>query len=133
MKSIKTSTPVAAKLAIVLMGAAALVACVGDARASDDFPLAGTFIQNKPCRGDGTDPRPFKVTITADEITHSGGVCSISDKRQDGNRISVRATCRNRSGKVLSGEVTFTIRDEKTVDMIDQDKNYTAVLNRCPR
>jgi hypothetical protein len=100
--------------------------------ADNDFPIAGTYLQNRPCQGDGTDPKPLLVTITPEEITYTGGVCTLSDTRQDGNKVNIRATCRGKSGKILVGNVTFTIRDDKNLDMVDQDHNYTAVLNKCP-
>lgn len=114
---------------VVLLGAVGAVA----AQAADDFPIAGTYVQNRACQGDGTDPKPFLVTITPEQITYIGGVCAISDAHLDGRKITLRATCRGKSGKVLVGNVSFTIRDDnKTLDMVDQDHSYTAVLNKCP-
>lgn len=103
------------------------------AAAAESFPLAGTYMQNRVCRGDGKDPRAMKVTITDGDITYSGGTCAISDKRVEGREVLLRATCKQRNGNVLSGDVKFTLNDGQTVDMIDQDKNYKAVLHRCPQ
>jgi hypothetical protein len=116
---------------IPVMLVVALAAMLGDsARASDEF--SGIYVQNKPCHGDGTDPKPLIVKITPDEIVYRGGVCSLSDRRQNGNMISVRATCKSKTGTILSGDITLTLRADKNLDMVDQDRNYTAVLNRCP-
>ncbi|MGP0095126.1 MAG: hypothetical protein ACLPKB_35010 [Xanthobacteraceae bacterium] len=98
--------------------------------ASDD--ISGTYAQNRPCRGDGTDPKPLMVTITPDTIFYRGGVCSLSDRRQDENKISLHVTCTRKTGTPLSGDITLTLRADKNLDMVDQDKAYTAVLNRCP-
>jgi hypothetical protein len=99
---------------------------------ADDLRLSGTFLQGKACKGDGTDPRALVVTITDEEIKHRQGVCTISDKRVNGDKLTVNATCKSRNGNVLAGDVTFTRRDADTFDMIDQDQTYKAVLHRCP-
>ena len=100
--------------------------------AAEDFPIEGSWMQNRACRGDGTDMKALLVTITPHEISYTGGVCNISDKRQDDNKIYLRATCKTRAGKTIAGDVTFTVKDEKTMEMVDRDKSYNAVLNRCP-
>lgn len=115
--------------AIVL---AATIGFAGVARAADEPSLDGTYMQNKPCRGDGTDLKALMVTITAQEIIYGGGACAISDRRQDGEKITLRATCKTRAGKVMAGDISFSVRDENTLQMTDQDRNYNAVLNRCP-
>jgi hypothetical protein len=43
----------------------------------------------------------------------------------------VRAACQNPGGVTLTGDITFTMRDDKIVDMADQDNNYNFVLYRC--
>ena len=107
------------------------VAFAGSA-ASEPFPLTGTYMQGKACKGDGTDPRALLVTITDTEIQHRQGVCTIADKRVEGEKLTLNATCKMRSGNVMSGEVSFTLRDAQTLDMIDQDETYKTVLHRCP-
>ena len=99
--------------------------------AQGEFLISGTYRAGRPCRGDDASSRTVLITITAQQITHPGGVCTIDDKRQQGNTVVVRATCKDRRGKVLSGDVSFTVRDDKTLDMTAQDGSYTAVLNRC--
>jgi hypothetical protein len=114
-----------------LMAVVALAVMAGHpALASDEF--SGTYVQNRPCHGDGTDPKPLMVKITPDQIDYRGGVCELSDRRQDGNTISVRATCKSKNGAILSGDIKLTLREDKNLDMVDQDKAYTSVLNRCP-
>jgi hypothetical protein len=115
-----------------VLGLVAALLVAEAAQAANEFPLAGTYMQNRVCRGDGKDPRAMKVTITDADITYSGGVCSISDKRVQSGEVQLRATCKQRNGNVLSGDVKFTMNDGQTVEMIDQDKNYKAVLHRCP-
>jgi hypothetical protein len=100
--------------------------------ASDEFPISGTYTQDKPCAGDGSDPKSVLITITPEEMSYSSGLCSLSDRRRKGNTIAVHATCRLRNEVVMAGEVSFTMRDDNTLDMADQDKNYVAVLHKCP-
>lgn len=108
----------------------AMVMAMG-AWAGEEFPIAGTYTQEVPCRGDGSDLEDLRVKITPREITYSGGVCALSDETRTGNRVSVRATCRQPGGVTLTGDITFTIRDDTTVDMADQDNNYSFVLHKC--
>jgi hypothetical protein len=99
--------------------------------AQDEFLISGTYRSGRPCRGDDARSRAVLITITPEQITHPGGVCTIDDKRQQGNTIVLRTTCKDRRGTVLSGDVSFTVRDDKTIDMTAQGGSYTAVLNRC--
>lgn len=112
----------------------ALATMVGSlALAADDFPIIGSYLRNRPCLGDGTDPKRLLVTIRPDEVTYRDGTCMLSDKRREGNVISVRATCKNRSGTILSGEITLTIRADNNLEMMDPEKSYTTVLFKCPQ
>jgi hypothetical protein len=111
---------------------AALASGNQPAHASDEFPIVGTFVQGKACKGDGTDPKALLVIITPTEIQHRQGVCTISDKRVDGDKLTLNATCRTRAGHVMAGDVSFTRRDSQTFDMVDQDATIRAVLHRCP-
>jgi hypothetical protein len=117
----------------ILAPALALVAfAFTGALAEEPFPLTGTYVQGKACKGDGTDARALTVTITDTEIHHRQGVCTIADKRVEGDKLTLNATCKMRSGNVMSGDVTFTRRDAQTLDMVDQDETYKTVLHRCP-
>jgi hypothetical protein len=103
------------------------------AEAADEFPLDGIFVQGKPCKGDGTDPKSALVTIRADKIDSQTGKCTINERDQRGSDLHLTTTCTMRSGKVLTGKLKFTVRDDKsTLDMVDQDGTYKTVLNRCP-
>jgi len=100
--------------------------------APDDFPIIGSYVQNRPCHGDGTDPKRLLVIISADEVTYRDGTCTLTDKRREGNKVWTRATCTSRSGTILSGEVTFTIRADNNLEMVDAENTYATVLFRCP-
>jgi hypothetical protein len=114
-----------------LLGAG-LTMMLGSALAGDSFVFEGTYLQNKPCQGDGSDAMLLRVTITPREITYAGGVCAIDDKRQDGNKLSLHVTCKFKSGVIVSDNISFTVQDDRTLSMAQQDGSYTAVLNRCP-
>jgi hypothetical protein len=104
----------------------------GAALAADDFPLTGNYTQNVACKGDGSDPAAAKVTISPEEIVSNVGVCTILDKKQDGQSISAHVECKLAGGPLM-GDVTFTLRTDNTVEFIDRDMTYKAVLYRCPQ
>lgn len=112
---------------------AALAAGFACTATADDFPLEGTYTQGKPCKGDGSDAKSAMVMIAGDKIDSSTGKCTINERDRKGNEMFLTTTCTMRSGKVLTGKVKFTLRDDKsTFDMVDQDGTYKTVLNRCP-
>ena len=102
------------------------------ALAEDKLAIEGNYLQNQPCRGNSSDPEYLRVKISPQEISYAGGICSIDEMRQEGKKYSIRVTCKFKSGTVLSDNISFTVRDTKTVDMAQRDGSYTAVLNRCP-
>jgi hypothetical protein len=120
--------PVARGIALAIVGAG----IAGAARAADDFPLTGNYTQNVACKGDGSDPATAKVTISPDEIVSNVGVCTILDKKRDGQSISARVECKFAGGPLM-GDITFTLRPDNTVEFIDRDMTYKAVLYRCPQ
>jgi len=119
-------------IAACVFALATMIGCASGTQAADELSLEGTYMQNKPCKGDGTDVKALLVTITPQEIVYGGGTCAISDRRQEGEKVTLRATCKTRAGKVMAGDISFAVRDDKTLQMTDQDRNYNAVLNRCP-
>ena len=100
--------------------------------AADDFPLIGNYTQNVACKGDGSDPATTKVTISRQEIVSNVGVCTILDQKKDGRSISAHVECKF-SGGPLMGDITFTPRPDNTIEFVDRDKTYKAVLYRCPQ
>jgi hypothetical protein len=120
--------PIAGCLMLAMAGAGVASA----ASAADDFPLTGNYTQNVACKGDGSDPAAAKVTISPEEIVSNVGVCNILDKKQDGPSISAHVECKLAGGPLM-GDITFTLRPDNTVEFIDRDMTYKAVLYRCPR
>jgi hypothetical protein len=110
---------------------AALTFC-GVAMAADDFPLTGKYTQNVACKGDGTDPETAKVTISPQEIVSNIGTCTILDTKRNGASIFAHVECKFPSGPLL-GDITFTPRPDNTIEFVDRDGTYKAVLHPCPK
>jgi hypothetical protein len=112
--------------------AALLVAtAAAPAVADEDFPLSGSYTQNIPCKGDGSDPKDVQVQISPQEIVSNMGVCTILDTKHDGETFTEHVECKLASGSFMS-DISFTPRPDKTVDFFDRDGNYKAILHRCP-
>ena len=103
------------------------------AQAGELFTMEGNFLRNQVCEGDGSDNEQLRVKITKDQIFYVGGVYSIDERKLETVTFTMRVTCKFKSGTVLSSSITFTRRDETTVDMAQVDGSYKAVLNRCPK
>jgi hypothetical protein len=78
-----------------------LLSSVNATPASDDFPLTGTYTQNVPCKGDGSDSAELQVTISPQRIDSKISVCTFLDVKQHGNRIDAHVECRFPSGPRL--------------------------------
>jgi hypothetical protein len=108
----------------------ALVIAAGAAFA-DDFPLSGNYTQNVLCKGDGTDAVAVRVKISPQEIVSNVGTCTILDTTRDGETYAVRVECKFASGPLM-GNLSFTPKPDRTIDFVDRDGNYKAVLHPCP-
>ena len=117
---------------LALTAGAALVVLMNCALAEGDFPIEGVYTQNELCRGDGSQQQFLRVKVTAQDVSYSGGICSIDSKQQDGNSLAMRVTCKFTSGAVMASAVTFTKKDNNTFDMAQNEGTYKAVLHRCP-
>jgi hypothetical protein len=101
--------------------------------ADDTFSIAGTYVQNAACKGDGSDPAAKLVRITETDVHSSFGVCTFVKKEHQGNTLAAQMSCNGPGGNILLGDVRFTVRDDKNIDFVDQDNTYTSVLYKCPR
>jgi hypothetical protein len=100
--------------------------------AEGNFPIEGVYTQNEACRGDGSKQEFLRVKITSQEVAYSGGICSIDTRQQDADKVGMKVTCEFKSGAVLSSTISFTKRDNNTLDMAQQQGGtYKAVLHRC--
>jgi hypothetical protein len=114
-----------------------LILTATDARAgsnslSPDFWLLGEFTQNAPCKGDGTDPAELKARISTDHIDSKAGVCKFLDTQPESNRLKAHALCQFPDGPLI-GDFTFTRKSNGTIDFVDRDGTYTAILYRCSK
>jgi hypothetical protein len=125
---VKSIHPVAGCVVLAMIAVVASSAAV----ASDDFPLTGNYTQNVACKGDGSDPQFAKVTISPQEIISNVGVCTILDTKKDGDSIFAHVECKFPSGPLM-GDITFTPRPDNTVEFVDRDMTYKAILYRCPQ
>lgn len=120
-----------AALAMMTTIATTIASC--PALAGDQFSIAGTYVQNAACKGDGSDPAKMLVRISENDVHSSFGVCTFVRKEYEGNLLKAQMSCNGPGGNMLLGDVRFTVRDEKTVEFIDQDNTYHSVLYRCPQ
>ena len=120
----------AAKILLIVALATFTTASIslGDAA----FPLVGTYTENQPCKTDGSDADVARVKITPTQIDSSLGLCTILEKKREGNTFAVHVECKGPGGSPMLGDVNFTLRDDRTVDFSDQDQTYKAVLHKCP-
>jgi len=117
---------------IVVSLAVTVSAVLCGAVSADDFPLVGNYTQNIACKGDGSDQPSAKVTISPQEIVSNVGACTILDKKTNGPSISAHVECKFAGGPLI-GDITFTPRPDNTIEFIDRDMTYKAVLHRCPQ
>jgi len=103
------------------------------ALAGDEFSIAGTYVQNKACKGDGSDPAKMIVRITDNDVHSSFGLCSFVKKEYEGHLLKAQMSCNGPGGNMLLGDVRFTVRDDKNIDFVDQDHTYNVVLYKCPQ
>jgi len=115
-------------------GALALVAlllAIQPTSAEDDFPIVGTYMRDIACKGNGSDRPDLLVRITQKRIESPMGSCSILSRKRVGKAISAHVECKVSGDQMILGDVTFTIRDDKTLDFEDQDHTSDATLHRC--
>ena len=91
--------------------------------------LVGNFTQNAPCKGDGSDPAELKVRIAADQIESKSGVCNFLSVTPEPNRLKANMECHFPAGPLIGA----TQKANGTIDVVDRDNNYTAILYRCPK
>jgi len=125
---VKIVRPIAGCLAFALGTAGLAAAAVAD---DDGFPIVGNYTQNVACKGDGTDPVAVRVKISPQEIVSNVGTCTIVDTVHDGDTYALRVECKFASGPLM-GNLTFTPKPDHTIDFVDRDGNYKAVLHPCP-
>jgi hypothetical protein len=119
-------------LKVPLLTVVMLAALATAPRAEEDFPLVGTYTENQLCKPETSEANVSRVTITGHDIDSVFGLCTILDKKRDGNTYAVHVECKGPGGSQMLGDISFTLRDDKTIDFSDQDQTYKAVLYKCP-
>ena len=100
--------------------------------AAQDKALLGTYVQNQACKGDGSDPAKKLVTIGEKQVDSNFGPCTFGAKTWTGKVLKAPATCKNKAGSEFEISVSFTLKDNNTVDFLEESSQYKAVLYRCP-
>jgi hypothetical protein len=119
--------------ASLIVGLSITVAVIGvlfGTASADDFSLVGNYTQNVACKGDGSDQADAKVTISPQDIVSRFGVCVILGTKRNGHSIFAHVECKFGGGPLI-GDITFTPRPDNTIEFIDRDMTYKAVLYRC--
>lgn len=92
----------------------------------------GRYLQNRPCRGDKSDPANLKVTITPQQIAYGGGTCAIRSRRGEGSQLAFNVSCRFRSGSTMGSDIVFTRQRAGVWHMTQGDGDFEADIYRCP-
>ena len=92
--------------------------------------LTGTYTQNQACKGNGNDPKKL-VKINDKDVVSNFGPCTFLDKQTTGRITKAQATCKSQSGE-FDVALVFTLKDDNTVDFLEESSNYKSVLYRCP-
>ena len=101
------------------------------ALADNEFPIAGTYMRDIACVGNGSHRPDLLVKITQKRIESPMGSCNILSSKRAGKAISAHVECKVPGDQLILGDITFTIRDEQTLDFEDQDHTSDATLHRC--
>jgi hypothetical protein len=60
------------------------------------------------------------------------GPCTFNaDKAWSGNTLKASATCKQKTGGEYDVKLSFTLKEDKTVDFLEEGSQYKSVLYRC--
>ena len=109
-------------IALIGIGAACAPAA---AAAQDDAALVGTYTQKHACKGDGRDTPKDRVTISDTMADSNFGPCTFGgDKAWSGKTLKATATCKQKTGGEYDVKLSFTLKDDKTVDFLEEGSQY---------
>ena len=116
-------------IALIGIGAACAPAA---AAAQDDAALVGTYTQKHACKGDGSNTPKDLVKITDTMADSNFGPCTFgSDKAWSGRTLKATASCKQKTGGEYDVKLSFTVKDDKTVDFLEEGSQYKSLLYRC--
>jgi hypothetical protein len=99
--------------------------------AAQDASLIGTYTQKHACKGDGSDTPKDLVKISETMADSNFGPCTFgSDKSWSGKTLKATASCKNKTGD-YEVKLSFTLKDDNTVDFLEEGSQYKSVLYRC--
>lgn len=110
----------------------AVVGAASTASGDDDSALIGAYTENQPCKADESDPNVGRVKITPTQIDSVFGLCTILETKHEGKTYMMHVECPGPGGSQMLGDISFSLREDKTVDFSDQDQTYKALLYKCP-
>jgi hypothetical protein len=119
------------KTNILIIALTVLGACA-PAAAQEDAALIGTWTQKHACKGDGNDTPKDRVVITDRTADSNFGPCTFNaDKAWHGKTLKATSTCKQKTGGEYEVKLSFTVKDDKTVDFLEEGSQYKSVLYRC--
>jgi len=115
-------------LIIAMIGIGAVAAPAS----AEDAALVGTYTQKHACTGDGTSTPKDLVKITDKMADSNFGPCTFNaDKAWSGKTLKASATCKQKTGGEYDVKLSFTLKEDKTVDFLEEGSQYKSVLYRC--
>ena len=93
---------------------------------------AQSYRRRLPCKADGSDPAELKARIFLPIKSVESGFCKFLDAQPESNRLEAHALCQFPDGPLI-GDFTFTRKTNGTIDFVDRDGTYAAILYRCSR
>jgi len=121
-----------AKLFIIAMIGVGAAGAPAAAQESPDAALAGTYTQKHACKGDGSSTPKDVVKISEKMADSNFGPCTFkADKAWSGKTLKASATCKQKTGGEYDVKLSFTLKDDKTVDFLEEGSQYKSVLYRC--
>jgi hypothetical protein len=101
--------------------------------AAQEKTLEGTYTQKLACKGDGSgaDQAKNRVVIGDKQVDSNFGPCTFGDKSWSGKVLKASATCKNKTGTTFDVSLEFTLKDNNTVDFVEESSQYKSTLYRC--
>ena len=122
---------------IMRVGTVFIIGLIGiggaGAQEGPEAALLGIYTQNQACKGDGSDPALAKklVKIGDKQVDSNFGPCVLGEKSWSGKVLKASATCKNKTGTEFDVSLSFTLKDDKTVEFVEEGSQYKSVLYRC--
>jgi hypothetical protein len=118
---------------VFIIGLIGIGAPAAAAQEGPEAVLLGTYTQNQACKGDGSDPALAKklVKVGDKQVDSNFGPCVFGEKSWSGKVLKATATCKNTIGTEFDVSLSFTLKDDKTVDFVEEGSQYKSVLHRC--